>query len=350
MTGTLWVVGGEQKPSLHQQPDEWRKFKAAVVVKVEDGRIERVLEYTSPPEHCPDEEPSFVFKAATFDGDTAWLCTQTEVLECALPSFAIRRVISLPCFNDLHHVAPGPDGTLFVAVTGLDAVAEVTQGGELARLTSVLGGSPWDRFSPDVDYRKVPTTKPHRSHPNYVFFQAGRPWVTRFEQRDAVPLNDPGDPGDPDGPRGDAFPVGHEGVHDGCVHRGRLSFTTVDGHLVTFDLASGERREIDLNTLLEPDDDRPLGWCRGLLPLDGQAWVGFTRLRPTLLDRNLRWIRQGFHRGHRLPTRITLYDLERPARLCDVDLESVGLNAVFSIHASSGQLGQSGQLRPALAP
>jgi len=325
--GALWVVGGEQKSSLRLEPDEWSKFKTAVVARVEDGRVERVLEYTSPPEHCPDEKPSFIFKAATFDGDTAWLCTQTEVLECALPSFAIRRVISLPCFNDLHHVAPGPDGTLFVAVTGLDAVAEVTRDGELVRLTGVLGDSPWDRFSPDVDYRKVPTTKPHRSHPNYVFFHAGRPWVTRFEQRDAVPVDDPQEEG---------FPIGHRGVHDGCIHGGRLGFTAVDGHLVTFDLESGEKREIDFNRLLEPDDDRPLGWCRGLLPLDGgRAWVGFTRLRQTLLHRNVAWVRQAFRQDvrHRLPTRVTLYDLERPTRLGDVDLESAGLHAVFSIHS-----------------
>jgi hypothetical protein len=325
----LWVVGGEQKSTLRQQ-NEWNKFGAAVVARIEldsgtrEARSERALAYTSPPEHCPDDKPSFVFKAATFEGDTAWLCTQTEILECALPSFTIRRVISLPCFNDLHHVAPGPDGTLFVAVTGLDAVAEVTRGGELVRLVSVLGGSPWDRFSPTIDYRKVATTKPHLAHPNYVFFLDGRPWVTRFEQRDAVPLDEPGV--DAAG----RFAVGGAGIHDGCAHGGRLFFTTVDGHLVHFDLASGERRELKLNPE-DGHDDRPLGWCRGVLPLDGRAWVGFTRLRPTLLHRNLSWIRHGF-RNVRLPTRIALYDFEKPDPLREVDLEPAGINAVFSIH------------------
>lgn len=327
----LWVVGGEQRPALRQL-DEWNKFGCAVVARIEPDsrgqgeRIERVLEYTSPPEHCPDDRPSFVFKAATFDGDTAWLCTQTEVLECALPSFTIRRVISLPCFNDLHHVTPGPAGTLFVAVTGLDAVAEITREGELVRLVSVLGGSPWDRFSPETDYRKVTTTKPHLSHPNYVFFLDGRPWVTRFEQRDAVPLDGPRE-----GETHPPFPVGGAGIHDGCVHGGRLFFTAVNGHLITFDLARGERHDLDLNTLLEPDDDRPLGWCRGVLPRDGRAWVGFTRLRPTLLRRNLSWIRHGFRDLH-VPTRVALYDLERPARLLEVDVEAAGVNAIFSIH------------------
>ena len=149
--------------------------------------MERALEYESPPEHCPEGAPSHVFKSATIQGDTAWLCTQTEVLICDLPSFAIRRVISLPCFNDLHHVAPAPDGRLFVAVTGLDAVAELSPRRRAPAPDQRARRLAWDRFSPNVDYRKVPTTKPHQSHPNYVFFLDGQPWVTRFQQRDAVP-------------------------------------------------------------------------------------------------------------------------------------------------------------------
>ncbi len=338
MTADLWVMGGEQRV-LFYEPKEWAAFKKALVVRVQDGRVERVLEYESPAAHVPDEMPSHVFKAATVEGDTAeggtaWLCTQTEVLVCDFPSFAIRRVISHPFFNDLHHVAPGPEGTLFVAVTGLDAVAELTPEGEVLRLVSVLGGSPWDRFSPTTDYRKVPTTKPHQAHPNYLFFLDGRPWVTRFEQRDAIPLDGPIDRENGRRP----FAVGDSGVHDGHVVGDRIHFTTVDGGLVTFDLRTGRRSVLDLNTLAPPDDDRALGWCRGLLP-DGdcgdRAWIGFTRLRYTTLRRNLSWLRHGFresehHRHH--PTRIAHYDLARQALLAQVNLEPAGLGAVFSIH------------------
>jgi hypothetical protein len=328
MTGPLWVVGGEQKKTLLDQ-QEWNRFRAAVVARVdpESGSVERVFEYQTPPERCPDEQPSHIFKAAAVDGDTMWLCTQTEVLECALPGFEVRNVISLPCFNDLHHVTPGPDGTLFVAVTGLDAVAEVSRGGELLRLTGVLGEDVWQRFDRGVDYRKVPTTKPHRSHPNYVFFLDGQPWVTRFEQRDAAPLDLSRDP----------FRIEIQGVHDGHVRGGRLIFTAVDGHVVAFDLESGARRAVDLNRLMEPDDGRPLGWCRGLHASDDGrlAWVGFSKLRPTKLKQNLSWLRNGFKETARLPTRIALYDLERPARLREIDVEPAGLNAVFSIHPAS---------------
>jgi hypothetical protein len=343
----LFVVGGEQRGGFAIR-EEWHRYRTALVVRVEGGRVERVLEYRSPAAHCPDVKPSFVFKAATFAGDTAWLCTQTEVLECELPGFAIRRVISLPCFNDLHHVAPGPAGTLFVAVTGLDAVAEVSRDGELIRLVDVLGGDVWDRFSRDVDYRKIPTTKPHRAHPNYVFFLAGEPWVTRFQQRDAVPLEDLVSER--------RFQVGEQGIHDGSVEDGRLLFTSVDGHVVRFDLATGKRTHIGL---AQPDDDHALGWCRGLLPCGGgRAWVGFSRFRYTKLRQNISWARHGFrtsqdHRRH--PTRIVLYDLEGfegleggppgpPALLHRVDLEDAGMGAVFSIHAEAAS--RAGTISP----
>ena len=331
MSGALWVVGGEQRLGF-SLPKEWSQYKRALVLRVDQGRAERVLEYESPPEHVPDETPSHVFKAATLQDGTAYLCTQTEVLICDLPGFAIRRVISHPCFNDLHHVAPAPDGRLFVAVTGLDAVAELSPAGDLLRLVSVLGGSPWDRFSPDVDYRKVPTTKPHLAHPNYVFFLDGHPWVTRFQQRDAIPL-DGGTNGGTNG--GKSFNIAAQGVHDGHVEGDRVYFTAVDGCVIRFDLRTGRKADVDLNTLRAPDDDRPLGWCRGFLPQGDRAWVGFSRIRYTTLRKNLSWLRHGFRETehHQMqPTRIALYDLEQPALLDQIDLEPAGLGAVFSIH------------------
>ena len=36
----------------------------------------------------------------------------------------------------------------------------------------------WERFDPEVDYRQVPTTKPHETHPNFVFIVEEDVWVT----------------------------------------------------------------------------------------------------------------------------------------------------------------------------
>ena len=330
MTETLWIVGGEQRGVPHWTR-EWKLFKKALVVKVEHGSIQRVLEYESPPEHCPDELHSIVFKSGSIRGDCAYLCTQTEVLVCKFPSFAIQRVISHPCFNDLHHVTLAPDGRLFVAVTGLDAVAELAPDGALLRLTSVIDDSVWDRFSETVDYRKVATTKPHRAHPNFVFFLDGRVWVTRFQQRDAVPLDRCSKGRSP-------FDIAAEGAHDGHVMGDIIYFTTVNGLIVRFDLKSGTRKVFDLNAARDVDPDRPLGWCRGLLPTADRAWVGFSRIRYTALRTNLDWVRHGFQRADRYPpcpTRVALYDLAKLALLEEVDLEDAGMNAVFSIHGAS---------------
>jgi hypothetical protein len=334
MSETLWIVGGEQRGVPHWTR-EWRLYKKALVVKIEDGRIQRVLEYESPPPHCPDL-PSIVFKAASVEGNRAYLCTQTEILICDFPSFAIRNIISLPCFNDVHHVAVAPDGRLFVAVTGLDAVAELEPDGKLVRLVSVIGGSVWDRFSPKVDYRKVPTTKPHLAHPNFVFFLEGVPWVTRFEQRDAVPLD-----GKTNGRS--IFRLGEERAHDGHVIGKEIYFTTVNGSILRFDLVSGKRQCLDLNGIGSSHHDRPLGWCRGILPLGDKAWIGFSRIRYTTLRHNLDWIRHGFRHAERhppAPTRVACYDLSGRKLLDEIDLEEQGMNTVFSIHAAgTGQAG-----------
>ncbi len=323
----IWIVGGEQRGVPHWTR-EWKLYKKAVVVKASGGQLQRVLEYETPPEHCADGSPAILFKAASIKGDRAYLCTQTEVLICDFPSFSIQKIISLPCFNDVHHVAVAPDGRLFVAVTGLDAVAELTPDGTLLRLISVLGGSVWDRFSMTVDYRKVTTTKPHQAHPNFVFFLDGEPWVTRFQQRDAVPLE-----GDTAGKA--IFRLGTEGVHDGHVTAEHIYFTAVDGRVLRFDLASGERQSFDLNKIANSYPDRPLGWCRGLSQIGRYSWVGFSRIRYTALRQNLDWIRRGFRDADRLPpapTRIACYDLAKSALVQEINLESVSMNTVFSIH------------------
>ena len=281
-----------------------------------------------PPQHCADDAPSIVFKAASIHGDRAYLCTQTEVLICDFPSFSIRQVISLPCFNDLHHVAVAPDGRLFVAVTGLDAVAEMTPDGVLLNLLSVTGKPVWERFSKTTDYRKVATTKPHQAHPNFVFFLDGVPWVTRFQQRDAVPLHGEAGARAP-------FALGAEGVHDGHVAECCIYFTAVNGLVLCVDLASGKMQGFDLNRAQGPYADRPLGWCRGILPLGNEVWVGFSRIRYTTLRHNIDWVRRGFRNIDRLPpapTRIARYDLDKNMLVDELDLEPAGMNTVFSIH------------------
>ncbi|MGC2326147.1 MAG: hypothetical protein WA604_05490 [Candidatus Sulfotelmatobacter sp.] len=71
-------------------------------------------------------------------------------------------------------------------------VVKFTPQGQVLAEWNVLREDPWFRFSRDVDYRKVDSTKPHQSHP-YAFFQLGEEvWVIRHFQKDAICLTSPG--------------------------------------------------------------------------------------------------------------------------------------------------------------
>lgn len=319
------VVGGRQRHDTSRP--EWQRYTEGVILKVnlETGEVRDVLEYTSPPEAMnSDEEGSILFKSATLHGDRLYACTSTEVLVYSVPEFQLQTYISHPCFNDLHHVRPTPNGNLVVAVTGLDMVVELTPDGELVREWSVLGEDPWGRFSREVDYRMVLTTKPHRSHPNHVFYVDDELWVTRFLQKDAVSLSRPG--------RRIDMEVGTP--HDGLVRGGQVYFTTVNGYVLVADLRTLEvQRRIDLNQL--NSSETALGWCRGVeITSCGRLLVGFSRLRPTKFRENLQWLKRQLRVGEvgRQPNRVAVYGLDGSSLLSEIDLEPWGMDVVFSIH------------------
>src|SRR4029077_21166495 len=109
------------------------------------------------------------------------------------------------------------------------------------------------RFNPDNDYRKV-STKPHRAHPNFVFYLETELWATRFHQGDAISLERPER----------SIRVSDERIHDGVVHENHIYFTSVDGKVIIADAGSLKVVEaLDLTTLHE--DRAVLGWCRAIL-------------------------------------------------------------------------------------
>jgi len=302
--------------------EEWQSSKKGLVIQLDPDqkRSRRCLEYVSPPEVCAEDSPAILFKSASLHGNRLYTCTSTEVLIYELPTFRLVSYVSLPCFNDVHHVCPSKQGTLLIAVTGLDMVVEITPEGKVLREWNVLGEDPWDRFSRAIDYRQVATTKPHRSHPNHVFQLGNEIWVTRFRQRDAICLTAPG-----------RIDIGVQSPHDGYLFGHSIYFTTVDGHVVLASQSTLEVEKIfDLNEMGN-SSQQVLGWCRGLLPLDERRiWVGFTRVRPTKFRENLAWIKNGYSHRHK-PSHIALYDLECKACLKEIPLEPHGIGIVFSL-------------------
>jgi hypothetical protein len=191
----------------------------------------------------------------------------------------------------------------------------------VVREWNVLGEDTWATHSRSIDYRHGVDLKPHRAHPNHVFFVGEEPFVTRFECRDAISLDD----------RGRRIAIGGERVHDGVVRDGVIHFTTVDGEIVLVDAHS--LRVLERHQLLRPGQRRGAdvvaGWCRAIDIDDEHCWVGFSRIRPTRLRQTVAWIRSGL--ADQAPTRIARYRRSDWSCTAEIDLEPHGLNAVFSV-------------------
>jgi hypothetical protein len=327
----LLVAGGQQR-SLRPltAAEDWYAYQRGMILEIDtdSAEVRLGLEYVSPPEVCSDDDPAILFKSGTVERGRLYICTQTEILILRLPDLDRVGYLSLPIFNDLHHVRPSTTGTLLVADSGLDMVVEVSYEGTVLREWSTADEPLWTRFSKDVDYRKVRSTKPHRAHPNYVFMLGDEIWATRFEQRDAISLTRPRRHID----------IQLERPHDGLVHEGRIFFTTVDGLVPIVD-ASTLRVEkvIDLNRM--NDADTVSGWCRGILLDRDKLWVGYSRIRPTRFRENLGWVKRGFKRDR--GTHIACYDLVEGRRISAIDLEQHGLSAVFGIFRQSARTNET---------
>lgn len=317
----LYVIGGRQRAarSLRAGQGAWQGYDRGLVLAVDliAETVSICFEYDSPPDVVADDDPAISFQGSTLDGDLLYTCTETEVMVYSVPSFELLHYVSLPCFNDVHHVRPSPSGNIIVANAGLEMVLEITPVGEIVGSWNALGQDPWAHVDPEVDYRKI-STKPHRAHPNYVFYLGTELWATRFHQGDAVSLDRPGR----------SVHVSDERIHDGLVHKGKIYFTTVDGKIVIVDAERLDVIEtIDLATF---DEDRVLlGWCRGVLVDGNRLWVGFSRIRPTQFRENVGWVARGFKRDK--PTHLACYDLQEGTCLSEIDLEPFGLSAFYSV-------------------
>ncbi|MEI2663803.1 hypothetical protein [Rossellomorea sp. LJF3] len=316
----LYLVGAEQKSKVLK---DWEQFKKAVVLKMDGStkQTKRIIEYISPKEASPDHEPSYSFTAGTMMGDRLFVGTQTEILVYNTTTHKMEDYYSLPIFNDVHHVKPRKNGNLLVANTGLDMVVELDPKRKVINLWNVMGEGPWKRFDPKTDYRKVPTTKPHQSHPNYVFELKDDIWVTRCLQKDAICLTD----------RSKRINIGRQLIHDGVLFHGKLYFTQVDGRIVIVD-SKNLKIERVVNLEEVGVHKGKIGWCRGIKPLSEDiVLVGFSRIRPQskkMEDGSTRYI--GDYGV--MPTRLSCFNIKTNTLIWEKNLEECGLNVIYSIH------------------
>ncbi len=322
----LLVTGGSQYTNA-VWAGEWSHYDQAIVAEIdwETSECRRVLEYTSPEDARAASVANIVFKAGSIHGESVVLCTQTEVMEYSYPQFDLKSYISSPYFNDVHHVVR-MGANYIVASTGLDMVLTVSGSGIVNDFSHALGGDPWARHEQKTDYRKILSTKPHASHPNYIFVLEDEIWVTRFVQKDAISVSNPDR----------RINIGLEGVHDGFVTKHHVYFTTINGMVMVADRKSLSIEAVyDLNVAY--NTNQPLGWCRGLYVCGEKLYVGFSALRSTMLRENLAWVRRGFKTGvnasRALPSRVVEYDMRTQTIDKEVRLDGIGMAAVFSIFA-----------------
>ena len=318
------VVGGRQRRGGN--PEGYR-YEAGVICELElpEGRCRQVFEYQSPPDCLPADGGSILFKAASLVEQKLLVCTTTEVFSLSLDDFSISDYISFPCFNDVHYVRPGLAGGLEVVSTGIDSIVSVNQRGEIVSVKSANDPPEIKKFDPQKDYRRIASTKPHQSHPNFLFVRSGKLWVTRFEQYDAIALDGSGRLGPFTAP-----------PHDGVSWLESTVFTTVNGNLVFAPDSSDEPSALEYVDLNRGDSIDGSGWCRGIVPLnDNLALIGFSRIRTTRVKENLKWLvsRVAPTRAPMSgPTRVALFSREHGGLVTQFDLEPSGLDAIFSIH------------------
>jgi len=324
MLRKILVSGAVQRKNAHQLSHGQRYERARLLeVDLEQGSCATRIDYVSPPELCPDDHPNILFTALTRRDGKLWLPTSTEILVYSYPGLERLAHISHPHFQEVHHAAP-IGNVIAVASTGLDMVLLLDpESHEPVDYVETLFKPTWHRFRPEVDYRKVNSTKPHHSHPNYVFELEGRTFVTRFDQRDAVNIRDPQD----------RIAFGDEtGVHDGFVTDRHVYFTSVDGRVFT---ASKATRQVESVVTLNDIEQAkvPLGWCRGFCRSGDIAYVGFSMLRETKIKQNVRWAlnRATKRWAVEMPTRVAAYDLAARRKIAEYAFARGELDAVFGI-------------------
>ena len=299
------------------------KYGQLALLDLGNKQLKTLIKHTTPAEYCADVLPSVCFQSASLERNRLYLCSPTQVFVYEYPSLELILEINHPYFNDLHHVARIGDVT-YVASTGIDAVLGFDDNGELIEARHVMGMDLWYRRPSNIDYRKIASTKPHDSHPNFVFSIDNDIWVTRFEQKDAINLNN----------ASEKIIIDVERPHDGHVVGSYIYFTTVNGCVVIADRVTKEVSEvIDLNAI--DSRGRALGWWRGLAIIDNYAFVGFSRLRTTTIEKNLRWLKSVVGNTRTLvdalPARVALYDLTKRELLDEFNFHEEDMNTIFSI-------------------
>jgi hypothetical protein len=309
----LWVAMGVKPNGRVDEP-----LRAALrAIDLDTGAVGDVLRWVSPAAHVASEAEHQEFTAGWVEGGALWQPTRSELLRIDLASRQIVKVVDHPWFHDLHAVAPWRGG-LAVASTGVEAILALDASGRLVE-TWDLGGR-LARLAPDTDVRRWPfdATKPRTIHPNHLWPDGERLWVTELETRRCRSLD------------GQVAPLPGP-PHDGRVREGRWWFTTVDGRVIGLNPVSHVVEvELDVPAL----EARPglSGWCRAVEVVGSRLYVGMTMLRS---GRHREWLRRALRGedGEKLPTRVLEIDLRTRTVLRSFEVGNAAGGTIYGLYA-----------------
>ncbi len=326
MSTKLLITGGILRENGFEL-GEGKYYGCASLLRLDTASsdVDQLLSIHEGNENFPDIHPNLEFTVGDVEGDKLWLATDTEIRLYLYPSLVLLKTFSHPCFHNIHAVAVRGD-ELYVTSTGLDMVVVLNKhDGSVVEYLNAEGKPAWHRFSPDTDYRKHHSTRPHDAHPNYVFWIDNEPWVTRCTQEDAVMLSDTDKRIDISGPK---KPIS---VHDGIVRDGKIFFTAVDGAIVVADTKTRQIIEtIQITSLKGYGGLR--GWCRGLYIEGDIAYTGFSRLRKTRRIEKIEWVKRLLQRGEAVEEcSVLAIDLKQRKILADYRIPAGMADAIYSI-------------------
>jgi hypothetical protein len=320
MTAEMLLFGGRLHRSSRART-EWSYCEAAVALRVHGDRVtDRIVYDGIPLVHEIGIDAGF--KAASISGDFVYACTSVEVLKLELRTLRIVDRYTHPLLNDVHHVLRAGDH-LFVASTGIDSVLELDEKFQLVQRYAVAGDQIIAKYGEQTDFRRIPSTKPHHAHPNFVAAWDDELWVTNFQSGRVQTL------------KSERYhPISPNRIHDGVPAHGKIWFTAVNGEVIELDPVTGHCDTFELVPMTNAS--RALGWCRGIgVPRPRDVLVAFTRLRETKIRENLKWLgnkllNQNFVVS--LPTHVARYDLARRTETWRFETEDHDLNTIFSVH------------------
>ncbi|MDH5545589.1 MAG: hypothetical protein OEZ43_08355 [Gammaproteobacteria bacterium] len=323
---TLLISGGLLRPNGFEL-GEGKYYGCAKLLSLDTstGQVETLLSIDRGNDNFPSEYPNLEFTAMAVDGNVLWIPTDTEIRQYSYPDLELLKTYSHKCFHNIHSVAVR-ENRLFVTSTGLDMVVVLDKDtGEIVDQINAEGKETWHRFSPEIDYRKLHSTRPHDCHPNYVFWIENQPWVTRCTQEDAVNLHDNSQRIDISGPNKSIS------VHDGIVAGDFVYFTSVDAYIIVADIRTLEIVEtINLNSVRGYGQVR--GWCRGLFVKNDILYLGFSLLRKTRHLDKIKWLKPLLRNREVSETcSVLAFDISSRTIVGDYPIKDTDISAIYSI-------------------